>query len=331
MKARPGPVVRGLQGTPLATWDLGGEGPPLLILHATGFHGRCYAPLAADLLAHFHCWTLDQRGHGRSGPAPSGDYDWRSFGADALAVIDQLGLERPFVFGHSMGGAVALLADANRPGVFAGMHLYEPIVFPPAPERGTRSDNPLSAMARRRRSRFPSRAEALANYAGKPPFSRFRADALLAYVEGGFAEIQATREGGFADIQASREGGFAEIQASRLGGFAEIQASREGGFADVAGGGVELLCGTEVEAQIYEAAPLSGAFDRLKDVGAPVALACGALHPDINPDQLDAIAGQLARAHVEVYAGLSHFGPLEDPSRVAAGVLAALAAQARST
>lgn len=185
--AKQGPTVSGSGGVRLATWDLGGDGPPLLFLHATGFHGRCYLPVAAALREEFHCWALDQRGHGRSDPAPDCDYSWSHFTRDALAVIDALGLDRPAVFGHSMGGAVALLAESEEAGTFAGMYLWEPVVIAPSHRRAATRNHNLAGMARRRRPRFSSVSDALANYAGKPPFSLFRADALLSYVEGGFA------------------------------------------------------------------------------------------------------------------------------------------------
>lgn len=286
MKGQPGPPVRGSRGTTLATWNFGGRGPDLLMLHATGFHGRCYAPVAAELARHFHCWALDQRGHGRSEPAPDGDYDWRYFTADTLAAIDQLGLDRPFAFGHSLGGAVALLAEEARPGTFAAFHLFEPIVLTPATARAADRNRLLSNLARRRRSHFPSRADALINYASKLPFARFRADALLAYVDAGLSD---TRDGT-----------------------------------------VELSCATEAEARVYEGALHAGAFGRLTAVAAPVTLACGQREPDVNLDHLNALADHLERATVEEYEGLSHFGPFEDPARVARGVHAAIGVPARS-
>jgi pimeloyl-ACP methyl ester carboxylesterase len=192
--AGPGPRVPGPSGATVATWDLGGTGPELLFLHATGFHGRCYGPLAAELAGRFHCWALDFPGHGESDPYPDGQYDWSRFRDDLLSVVDELGLERPYAVGHSLGGAVAVLAEAWRPGLLSAMFLWEPIVVGPTlVPAGARPD--LSDLARRRRARFHSRADALANYAGKPPFSRLRADSLLAYVQGG---LRSAADGGVA-------------------------------------------------------------------------------------------------------------------------------------
>ena len=51
------------------------------------------------------------------------------------------------------------------------------------------SENPLSEGAVRRRAVFPSRDDAYANYASKPPLNVLRPDVLRAYVEHGFADL----------------------------------------------------------------------------------------------------------------------------------------------
>jgi pimeloyl-ACP methyl ester carboxylesterase len=177
-------------GVPIAYYDLGGEGPPLLLAHATGFCGPVLGPLATRLGARFRCYAFDLRAHGASGPPPGDDFDWHGFATDVLAVVDHLGLERPFGFGHSCGGAALLLAEEARPGAFAGLYCYEPIVYagdePLAP---TLEGNPLAAGALRRRPEFGSRREAIENFAGKAPFDRLDRDVLDAYVDNGFAPL----------------------------------------------------------------------------------------------------------------------------------------------
>ena len=192
MSAAPfvvGPVVEASDGVAIATYDLGGEGPPLILAHATGFHGRVWLPAARNLRDHFHCWAFDFRFHGASGRPPSGDYHWDGFGRDVLAVVAGLRMEQPFAVGHSSGGAAVLLAEEARSGTFAALYCYEPVV--PADRtlgRSLRGDD-LAAAARRRRDVFPSRAEAFDNYRAKQPFPTFDPDALSAYVEWGFRDL----------------------------------------------------------------------------------------------------------------------------------------------
>lgn len=131
---------------------------------------------------------FDERGHGASGRPADGSFDWHGFADDALAVVDGLGLDRPLGFGHSCGGAALVLAEQARPGTFAGLFLFEPVIPPldEPPARAVADNNPLSVGARRRRRQFDSRRQALDNFAGKPPFSELAPQALAAYVDNGF-------------------------------------------------------------------------------------------------------------------------------------------------
>lgn len=188
-----GPRVRASDGVEIATYNFGGDGPPLMLAHATGFHGRCWLPLASELTDRFSVWAVDHRGHGDSGKDPRGGYDdWSVFVDDMLLVIAELGGDVWSGIGHSMGGAVLLMAEARRPGTFSGLCCYEPVVIPPgmlaqAPG-GTGSS--MSDLARKRRAVFPSKAAARENYASKPPFATFHPAALDAYVEHGFVDCE---------------------------------------------------------------------------------------------------------------------------------------------
>lgn len=48
----------------LVHYDFGGVGPPLLLLHANGFHGRAYSPMAQTLSRYYRCIALDFPGQG---------------------------------------------------------------------------------------------------------------------------------------------------------------------------------------------------------------------------------------------------------------------------
>jgi pimeloyl-ACP methyl ester carboxylesterase len=178
-------------GVGIAVHDLGGNGVPLVIAHATGFHGRAYAPLARRLVDRFHCVAFDARGHGESGLPPDLDFEWHRCARDVLAVIDSLPAGgRSVAFGHSCGGAALLLAEQARPGSFEAIYCFEPIVFPGDDPPPVGPDNPMAQAARRRREVFGSRTLALANYASKPPLDVLDSDALKAYVEYGFEDLQ---------------------------------------------------------------------------------------------------------------------------------------------
>jgi pimeloyl-ACP methyl ester carboxylesterase len=182
--------IRGAGGVEIATYHLGGDGPPVMLLHATGFHGRCWLPLAPALTDHFSVWSIDHRGHGSSGKAPDGRYDdWRLFVEDLFAVLDALGIDGWRGVGHSLGGAVLLMAEARQPGTFTELCLYEPVVLSPT----LRSDGAgpgasMSDVVRKRRRTFSSRREARDNFAAKPPMNTFDPAALDAYITYGFVD-----------------------------------------------------------------------------------------------------------------------------------------------
>ncbi len=178
--------LRSADGSELAAFDLGGDGPPLLFAHATGFHGLVLAELGSDLPS-FHCYAFDFRAHGASRAAPGWAGEWAPFGDDVLAVVAALGLQRPYAFGHSCGGTALLLAEERQAGTFRHLYCYEPIVEPNIDPFPARFDVPIVEATLRRRQRFASTDEAAVNYASKPPLSVLHPAVLSAYVEHGFA------------------------------------------------------------------------------------------------------------------------------------------------
>ena len=178
--------VRSTDGVELELHDLGGDGPPLLVAHATGFCAGAYRPMAPTLGTDHHVWALDFRAHGAS-TRPDAPISWRGMADDVLAVVDAIDDGPVLGLGHSLGGACLALAELVRPGTVRAAFLFEPIIFPEGWAEARRP-NPLAEAARRRRRTFGSRAEALARYAGRPPLGVCRADALAGYVEEGFVD-----------------------------------------------------------------------------------------------------------------------------------------------
>ncbi len=98
---------------------------------------------------------------------------------------------------------------------------------------------------------------------------------------------------------------------------AALHAYVQHGFRDAHEGGVELKCSPEDEAEIYAMGPGNGVFARLREVGAPTTVACGELTDAIPPALARRIVEALHHGRLEVFAGLGHFGPMQDPARVA--------------
>ncbi|MEV5830074.1 alpha/beta hydrolase [Spirillospora sp. NPDC052242] len=100
-------------GVGLAVRDHGGDGPAVVLLHGGGRTMDDWRLVAPRLTgAGLRVVTADLRGHGASAPAP---WSWPDALADLAAVIDDRGLDRPAVVGHSLGGIVAALWAARHP------------------------------------------------------------------------------------------------------------------------------------------------------------------------------------------------------------------------
>lgn len=272
-------LVPSAGGVSVAVHELGGAGPPLLVVHGTGFCTGMMAPLAAELAHRFCCVGLDLRGHGCSPVVPGASYHWHDLAGDVVTVVEALGLAPAYAVGHSSGAAVLLIAAADHPSRFEGLWCYEPIVWPDPAALTARAER-LAAGASRRRAEFASREEAAANFRGKPPFSGFDPRALSAYLECG--------------------------------------------FADRPDDGVALRCPPEVEAEMYRMGVAHDGFQRLPRVACPVTVARGERSEAIGADVVADQVAALARGRAVELAGLTHFGPLEDPARVAEAVLEAI-------
>jgi pimeloyl-ACP methyl ester carboxylesterase len=185
---RDGLNIPSTNGVTIVVHDLGDETDPrapVLLVHATGFHGYVWQPFASYLREH-HAFAPDLRGHGDATTPLTGDFAWDGFADDVLAVVDALGLAALDAVGHSKGGAALLLAETRQPGTFRSLYLYEPVVMPAPWASDAVGSNPLADGALRRRPVFDSRDAAYDHFAAKPPFSTLDPAALQAYVDHGF-------------------------------------------------------------------------------------------------------------------------------------------------
>jgi len=181
-------LVPSTDGVLVSVYDLAGtaDGEPLLISHATGFHGYSYLPVAQALVPRFHSIAFDYRGHGDTAQPPNVGVDWKRYTDDVEAVA--LTIPSPFpAFGHSMGGACLLMTAHRHPHLFSHLVIYEPVIFPPEANPG-KGPGQLVAGTRRRRDTFDSYDAAIANFAAKAPLGAFAPAELDAYVRHGFAE-----------------------------------------------------------------------------------------------------------------------------------------------
>lgn len=95
-------------------YDVRGDGPPVLFIQGVGVHGAGWAPQTDALADRYRCLTFDNRGVGRSLPAPA-SVSVEQMADDARAILDAERLGRVHVVGHSLGGLVALCLALTEP------------------------------------------------------------------------------------------------------------------------------------------------------------------------------------------------------------------------
>ncbi len=184
-KIEPRSNFTNVNGVRLHTLDWGGDGAPIVFLHATGFLGRIYRPLAERLRAIGHVYSYDQRGHGHSSTAPDGEYTWDATMGDLEGFITAMGWSGIRAVGHSAGATAIGSLASERPDLIARAVLLEPVIFesPDAPELGWR--NPFIERTLKRRRIFDSVEAMYANFENKPPYNTWRKDILRDYCEFG--------------------------------------------------------------------------------------------------------------------------------------------------
>lgn len=97
-----------------------GEGPPngrpLVILHGGAGSWRSGEAFIRLLEDHWHIYAPDFRGHGKSGHVP-GRYLLQDYATDTAAFLRQVVRVPAVLFGHSLGGEVAIMVAAQHPEV----------------------------------------------------------------------------------------------------------------------------------------------------------------------------------------------------------------------
>ncbi len=90
-----------------------GDGPPVVVMHGLFGSSTNWRRIARALSDRHRVFTVDLRNHGNSPWAATMSY--REMAEDVVALFDTLGLKKPDVLGHSMGGKVAMTLALTEP------------------------------------------------------------------------------------------------------------------------------------------------------------------------------------------------------------------------
>ncbi len=119
-------IKRGLAVTPEGQlhYHVAGDGPPLVLLHATNLSSRSYLGLM-PLLKGFRTYAVDLPGFGYSDPL-EGTLDLRTFALCIVHFMDALGIDKAHLFGLHAGNKIGAVLAAGWPQrvtrfVLAGM------------------------------------------------------------------------------------------------------------------------------------------------------------------------------------------------------------------
>ena len=119
----------------LASRDLGGDGPPILILHGLFGSSQNWASIGRRLGSLGRVTALDLRNHGRSPHAPS--HSLEDCVGDLREWIGEHARGPVRLIGHSMGGLVAMGFAIAHPGLTEGLAVIDiaPRAYPLDHER----------------------------------------------------------------------------------------------------------------------------------------------------------------------------------------------------
>jgi pimeloyl-ACP methyl ester carboxylesterase len=117
-------------GVALACEDLGQGDPPIVLAHGWTCDHTYFAPQAEHFRRNHRVISVDLRGHGES-DKPRQDYTMALFADDLAWLCQQLGLAKPVVVGHSMGGVIAFELAARHPALPAAVVAVDAPIIPP--------------------------------------------------------------------------------------------------------------------------------------------------------------------------------------------------------
>jgi pimeloyl-ACP methyl ester carboxylesterase len=105
-----------------------GSGPPIVLIHGLAGNLRNYTYALVDRLTNdFRVIALDRPGSGYSPRSHKTPASLAAQSATIASLIESLGLEKPLVAGHSLGGAVSLALALDHPESVSALALIAPL------------------------------------------------------------------------------------------------------------------------------------------------------------------------------------------------------------
>jgi pimeloyl-ACP methyl ester carboxylesterase len=169
--------------------SMGGAGETIVFAHANGYPPGSYRQLFEALADRCQIQAFHHRPLWDQSEPPS-RINWSLFANDFLETLEHTQRGPVWVMGHSLGGTVAAVAAARKPGLFRGLLLLDPVFTRTRDALRLRVQpvrrlqrTPMISRALRRPHRFDSRQQAFEFYRGKRAFAGFSDAAIWDYVD----------------------------------------------------------------------------------------------------------------------------------------------------
>lgn len=159
----------------------------IFMLHATGFHARCWDQVIAHLLPDYHIIAADHRGHGRSAK-PQNLSDWSIQARDIGRLIAYLNIDNIIGVGHSMGGNALVQVCAAYPQYFARLLLVDPTIMAQGAYQKTADLSQIDASLHpvsRRRNVWETADEMFEHFTNRMPYCLWQKQVLRDYCDYG--------------------------------------------------------------------------------------------------------------------------------------------------
>ena len=166
-----------------------GDGPTLILMHATGFLPWLWHPIARELAPFFRIIAPYFCDHRETDPEKGG-LSWMTIAEDLAVFCKSLGIKDAALAGHSMGATVLTLSVASFGLPARGLIMIEPIFLPQDfyTIELTVDEHPLASKSIRRRDSWQDKSEALDYLRTKPLFRKWDDEMLELYILYGMRE-----------------------------------------------------------------------------------------------------------------------------------------------
>jgi N-formylmaleamate deformylase len=114
-----------IKGIKIYYYRTGGNMPPFILLHGASDNGLCWTPLAEVLVGKYDVIMPDAQGHGKSGRLDD-NFTFQNHTEQIVGLVEQLGLKKPIIMGHSMGAGTTVNVAVAYPDLPRAIILEDP-------------------------------------------------------------------------------------------------------------------------------------------------------------------------------------------------------------